>query len=470
MAGAKTPIMKSSKIPPQNLEAEQSILGGMLIEPSAVSRVFEFVESDDFYRDAHRVVFEAIIALFQKNEPIDLITVTNQLKNSNQLEAVGGASYLASLVDRVPTAANITYYGKIVHEKAILRRLIEGATEIVEKGYADGGDVDASLDRAEQMIFEIAQRKIKQSFFAVKDIVKKSFETIEKLFERKEMVTGVPTGYHDLDKITAGMQPSDLIIVAGRPSMGKTAFALNMVAHAAMEAGTPCAVFSLEMSKEQLVQRLLCCEAKVDASKLRGGFLSESDWPRLTRAAGSLSEAPIYIDDTPAINVLEMRAKTRRLQRDRGLGMVVVDYLQLMRGLGSIESREREISEISRSLKALAKELHVPVIALSQLNRGVELRTDKRPQLADLRESGSIEQDADIVMFVYRDEVYNRESPDRGTAEIIIGKQRNGPIGAVKLAFLNQYTRFENLARPMDEMPQPIDVPIDMAQPDEDPF
>lgn len=469
MAEAKRPA-RSSKIPPQNLEAEQSILGGMLIEPSAVSRVFEFVEADDFYREAHRVIFEAIITLFQKNEPIDLITVTNQLKNTSQLEAVGGASYIASLVDRVPTAANITYYGKIVHEKAILRRLIEGATEIVEKSYSDGGDVDTSLDRAEQMIFEIAQRKIKQSFFAVKDIVKKSFETIEKLFERKEMVTGVPTGYHDLDRITAGMQPSDLIIVAGRPSMGKTAFALNMVAHAAMEAGTPCAVFSLEMSKEQLVQRLLCCEAKVDASKLRGGFLSESDWPRLTRAAGSLSEAPIYIDDTPAMNVLEMRAKARRLQRDRGLGMLVVDYLQLMRGIGSIESREREISEISRSLKALAKELNIPVIALSQLNRGVELRTDKRPQLADLRESGSIEQDADIVMFVYRDEVYNRESPDRGTAEIIIGKQRNGPIGFVKLAFLNQYTRFENLARPMDDMPQPIDVPADMSQPDEDPF
>lgn len=463
---------KTMRVPPQNVEAERSVLGGVLIDRDAVSRVLEFLVPEDFYSEKHKLIFDAIISLYQKNEPADLVTVTNELRNSGKLEGAGGASYLSTLVDATPTAANIVHYGKIVHEKAILRRLISGATEIAEMGYDEGQtEVDNFLDHAEQIIFEVAQRKFKPSFYAVKDIVKDSFKAIEELYEKKELVTGVPTGFHELDRLTSGMQKSDLVIVAGRPSMGKTAFALSIVAHAAIDAGVPSAIFSLEMSKEQLVQRLLCSEAKVDAQKLRGGFLSESDWPKLTRAAGALSEADIFIDDTPAINVLEMRAKARRLQRDRGLGIVVVDYMQLMRGVGRVESREREISEISRSLKALAKELQVPVIALSQLNRAVENRQDRRPQLADLRESGSIEQDSDVVMFVYRDEVYNKETEDKGTAEIIIGKQRNGPIGKAKLAFINKYTRFENLAHGMDNVvsvPPMSSVPPDA--PDETPF
>jgi replicative DNA helicase len=459
------------KVPPQNLEAERSVVGGMLIDKDAVSRVLEFLIPDDFYSERHKLVYSAIISLYQKNEPADLVTVTNELRSGGSLDGAGGASYLSTLVDATPTAANIVHYAKIVHEKAILRRLISGATEIAEMGYDEGqAGVDDFLDHAEQIIFEVAQRKFKPSFFAVKDIVKDSFKAIEELYEKKEMITGVATGFHELDRLTSGLQNSDLIIVAGRPSMGKTALALNIAAHAAMEAGVATAVFSLEMAKEQLVQRLLCSEAKVDAQKLRGGFLSDSDWPKLTRAAGSLSEANIYIDDSPAMNVLEMRAKSRRLQKDKGLGLIIVDYLQLMRGVGRVESREREISEISRSLKALAKELKVPVVALSQLNRAVENRQDRRPQLADLRESGSIEQDSDVVMFVYRDEVYNRDSEDKGTAEIIVGKQRNGPIGRTKLAFISKYTRFENLAHGMDDpiSAPPVDAPPGVG--DESPF
>lgn len=446
------PDDKAMKVPPQNVEAERSVIGGMLIESDAVNKVLEFLRAEDFYREQHRIIYSAIISLYQKNEPADLVTVTNELRGAGQLDAAGGAAYLSTLVDSIPTAANIVYYGKIVHEKAILRRLIRGATEIAEMGYdPETLSAEAFIDKAEQIIFEIAQRKFKQAFYAVKDIVKDSFKTIEELYERKELVTGVPSGFHELDKLTSGFQKSDLIVLAGRPSMGKTALALNIAAHAATEAQVPCAVFSLEMSKEQLVQRLLCSEAQVNAQKLRGGFLSESDWPKLTRAAGALSDAKIYIDDSPGMNVIEMRAKARRLQREKGLGFVVVDYMQLMRGVGYIESREREISEISRSLKALAKELNLPVMALSQLNRALESRTDKRPQLADLRESGSIEQDSDVVMFVYRDDVYHKESEDAGTAEIIVGKQRNGPTGTVKLAFLRHFTRFENLAVGMDE-------------------
>lgn len=436
----------NERLPPQNIEAEQSVLGGMLLDAEAINRVVEMCSPDDFYREAHRLICQSVIRLYQRNEPADLVTVAEELRSQQKLEAVGGATYLATLADQLPTSANIAYYAKIVHEKAILRRLIQGATEIVRKAYEGGAEVDAYLDHAEQIIFEIAQQKVRPAFVSIKEIVKHSFKTIELLYERKQAVTGVATGYTDLDRMTSGFQPSDLIVVAGRPSMGKTALALCIAANAASQTGTSTAIFSLEMSKEQLVQRLLCSEARVDASKLRGGFLSERDWPKLTRAAGVLSEAAIFIDDTPAMNVLEMRAKARRLQRDKGLGLVVVDYLQLMRGLGHIESREREISEISRSLKALAKELHIPVIAISQLNRGVEARQDKRPQMADLRESGAIEQDADVIIFVYRDEMYNRESPDKGIAEIIIGKQRNGPTGFTRLAFLNEYTRFENLA------------------------
>lgn len=451
------PVPKENelKLPPQNLEAEQSVLGALLLDNDAINRVVEEITAEDFYRSSHRKIFQAIIDLYQRNEPADLVTLTTRLKTVGDIDEAGGASYLSSLVDRVPSAANVASYARIVREKSVLRRLIEGATQIVERSFSGEGEVDECLDNAEKIIFDIAQRRLRQGFVSVKEVVKDSFKAIEQLYERKELITGVPTGYKEMDRLTCGLQKSDLIVVAGRPSMGKTALALNIVEHAAVEANVVCAVFSLEMSKEQLVQRMLCSRAEVDASKLRGGFLNESDWPKLTRAAGLISEAPIFIDDSPAINVLELRAKARRLQKNCGLGLVVVDYLQLMRGIGRIESREREISEISRALKALAKELRVPVVALSQLNRGVEARQDKRPQLADLRESGAIEQDADVIAFVYRDEMYNRESPDAGKAEIIIGKQRNGPTGKLMLAFRGNITRFDDLAQGMDDYVEP---------------
>ena len=447
--------ISNHKVPPQNIEAEQCVLGGVLLENEAISKVLETLVPDDFYREPHRKICHSMIDLFEKNEPIDLITLTNALKGKNLLDEVGGGVYLSSLADSITTAANIEYYAKIVKEKAILRGLINTATEIVTRGYEDGGDVEDLLDQAEKNIFQISESQIKPSFYEIKSLLKESFKTIEKLYESKEIVTGVPSGFEELDKLTSGFQPSDLVIIAGRPSMGKTAFSLNIAQYAAIEKKIPSALFSLEMSKEQLVLRMLCSEAKVDAHKLRGGFLGETDWPKLTRAAGILSEAPIFIDDTPALSVLEMRAKARRLMAEHELGLVIVDYLQLMRGRGlsgrgrpSSETREQEISDITRSLKALAKDLNIPVIALSQLNRKVEERTDKRPHLADLRESGAIEQDADLITFIYRDEIYNRadDNPNKGIAEVIIGKQRNGPVGEIKLAFLDKYTTFENLA------------------------
>lgn len=448
---------QTTKLPPQNLEAEQAVLGGMLIDNDAINRVVEVVSPDDFYRDSHQKIFGAIIELYNKNEPSDLVTLTDTLKARGELESVGGASYLAALVDGVPTAANVTSYSKIVREKAVLRQLITGATDIVSRGYEEKGDIDEFLDNAEKIIFEIAQRRVGAGFTTVREIVRDSFKAIEALYEKKALITGVSTGFKDLDRYTSGLQKSDLIIIAGRPSMGKTAFALNVAENAAVESQKVCAVFSLEMSREQLVQRMLCSRGEVDAQKLRGGFLSESDWPKLTRAAGILSEAPLFIDDSPGLTVLEVRAKARRLQREHGLDLIMVDYLQLMRGGARLESREREISDISRSLKALAKELNVPVVALSQLNRGVESRTDKRPQLADLRESGAIEQDADVIAFIYRDEMYNPSSPDVGKAEIIIGKQRNGPTGRVMLSFRKNITRFDDLASGVDDFaPAPM--------------
>lgn len=437
------------KIPPQNIEAEQSVLGAVLLENEAINNVLEILATNDFYSEAHRRIFSAILELSEKNEPSDLITLSNILKDKNQLDSVGGVSYLATLVDNVPSAANIAYYSRIVKEKAILRGLIGAATEIITKSYdTTGSDIENVLDEAEHAIFEISENKIKPAFHPIKEIIKDSFRTIEELYEKKELVTGVPTGFEKVDDITSGLQKSDLIIIAGRPSMGKTAFALNIAQHVAIERGTSVALFSLEMAKEQLAIRMLSSEAKVDSQRLRKGFLGETDWPKLTTAAGRLSEAAIFIDDTPAITVLEMKAKARRLKAETGLGLIMLDYLQLMRGSRFSDSREQEISEISRSLKALAKELNVPVVAISQLNRKVEDRTNKRPQLADLRESGAIEQDADVIAFIYRDEVYNRseDNPEKGMAEIIIGKQRNGPVGTVKLAFLEKYTSFENLA------------------------
>ena len=443
------------KLPPQNIEAEQSILGSVLLENHAINAAQEIINPNDFYNEAHRRIFSVIAELADKNEPVDLITLSNALKDRKLLDSVGGTAYLASLVDNVPSAANISNYAKIVKEKAILRGLIGSATEIINSCYETGSDVDQVLDKAEHRIFEISENKIRTSFYPIKNIVRESFKAIEDLFTRKELITGVPTGFHKIDDMTSGLQNSDLIIIAGRPSMGKTAFALNIAQHAALDTQTPVAIFSLEMSKEQLAFRMLSSEAKVDSGRIRKGYLGETDWPKLTTAAGRLSEASLYIDDTPAITVLEMKAKSRRLKAESGLGLIIVDYIQLMRASTYQNSREQEISEISRSLKALAKELKVPVIALSQLNRKVEDRPNRRPQMADLRESGAIEQDADVIAFIYRDEVYNKsdDNPDKGIAEIIIGKQRNGPTGSVKLAFLDKFTTFENLAH-TDTHPQ----------------
>ena len=437
----------SFKLPPQNIEAEQSILGGILIENDALNTVVEFVEDGDFYREAHQKIFNCMIALSEKSEPLDLITLTNELKKKKELEEIGGASYLASLVESVPTAANIAYYAKIVKEKSILRKLISTATEIVTQSYQEGKDLEDFLDDAEQAIFRISEHRVKPAFYPIKEIVKESFKVIERLYEKKELITGVPSGFKDLDRKTTGFQNADLIIVAGRPSMGKTALCLNIAQHASINAKIPTAVFSLEMSKEQLAIRMLCSEARVDSGRLRSGFLSESDWPKLTMAAGALSDASIFIDDTPAISVLELRAKARRLKADRGLGLVIIDYLQLMRGRSGLERREQEISEISRSLKALAKELDIPVLAISQLSRKAEDRPGRRPQLSDLRESGAIEQDADVIIFIYRDEVYNPDSDHKGTAEVVIGKQRNGPTGKVDLTFISEFTTFKDLFR-----------------------
>jgi replicative DNA helicase len=442
---------KPGRVPPHNTEAEQSVLGGILLDNDVLPGVLEILRGEEFYRAAHRTIFAGVIDLFEKNDPCDLITLTNLLKSQNKLEEVGGASYLASLLDSVPSAANVSHYARIVGEKWLQRSLISSATEIVASGFDSGLAVDDLLYRAEQAIFQISERRIQPSFFPIKEVVKQSIKTLEQLYDRREMITGVPTGFVEFDRLTAGLQASDLIIIAGRPSMGKTAFALNIARHAAVEAEVPVGVFSLEMSKEQLGMRMLCSEARVNSQSMRSGFLSERDWPRLTRAAGTISEAPIFIDDAPTISALELRAKARRLKRDHNLGLVIVDYLQLMRGPHGAERREQEISEISRALKALAKELNVPVMALSQLNRRVEERHDKRPQLSDLRESGAIEQDADVIAFIYRDEVYNAESPDQGLAEVIVGKQRNGPTGKTKLTFLSQYTRFENMA--FEEVP-----------------
>lgn len=433
---------------PQHLEAERSILGGIILDNYAINSVLEIITVRDFHSEFHRRIFSAILELYDNNEPVDLITLSNKLSDDKNMAQAGGIAYIASLVDNVPSSANLAHWAKIVREKAIFRGLIGTATDILNKCYDSNSDVDQLLDEAEHAIFDITEKKIKPSFYPLRDIIKDSFRTIESLYERKELVTGVATGFSNLDDLTSGLQRSDLIIIAGRPSMGKTAFALNIAQNAALDSGVPVAVFSLEMSKEQLSMRMLSSEARVDSQRLRRGFLGETDWPKLTTAAGRLSEAPIYIDDTPAIQVLEMKAKARRLKAEAGLGMIVVDYIQLMRSSHSRESREQEISEISRSLKALAKELNVPVVALSQLNRKVEDRTNRRPQMADLRESGAIEQDADVIAFIYRDEVYNKSenNPDRGIAEIIIGKQRNGPQGTVRLAFLDKYTCFENLA------------------------
>jgi replicative DNA helicase len=440
--------LQLDRLPPQNLEAEQSILGAILIDNEALPKALEIVDPDDFYKNSHKKIFNAMVELFDKSEPIDLITLTDCLKKDEALEDVGGISYLSSVVNMVPTSANIRYHSKIVREKALLRGLVRTATDIANRVYEDNFDAEELVDYAEKSIFDISDKRVKASFATLKDVIKGSFEMIEQLYDKKETITGVSSGFGDLDELTSGFQRGELIIIGGRPSMGKTAFALNVAQHIGIELKEPVAVFSLEMAKEQLAFRLLCAEAMVNASSIRKGFIHKEDWHKLTSAASRLTDAPIFIDDSSSISVLELRAKARRLKMEHGLSMVVVDYLQLMRGRRSFERREQEISEISRSLKALAKELNVPVIAVSQLNRSVEARRPPKPILADLRESGAIEQDADVILFLYRDEIYNKDNPaNRGEAELDIAKQRNGPAGeTVKLTFISRSTRFMSRA------------------------
>ncbi|PIE34216.1 replicative DNA helicase [candidate division KSB3 bacterium] len=432
------------KQPPYNLEAEQAVLGAILLDNNAIFKALEIFHPSDFYRPSHQKIFEAMLTLNERGDIIDLLLLRDELERRNDLEHVGGPAYLVSLVDVVPTAANIEFHARIVHEKSIARRLLNASIEVATRCYDDSEDVSSILEEAEQRIFEISEGQIKQAFTPLRDIVKAGYEKIEELSTQQTLVTGAPTGFVELDRMTSGFQPSDLVILAARPSMGKTSFCLNLAQHMGVREKIPTAIFSLEMSKEQLGVRLLCAEARLDSNIVRIGDLQEEDWDRLTHASEILSNAPIYIDDTPAMSILEMRAKSKRLKMEKGLGAIIVDYLQLMQPKARRENRQQEITEISRSLKTLAKELSVPVIALSQLSRAVENRPDKRPQLSDLRESGAIEQDADIVMFIFRPEVYFEEAPE-GIAEIIISKQRNGPVGSVQLAFVKQYTRFENL-------------------------
>jgi replicative DNA helicase len=450
--------LPGGRVPPQNLDAERSLLGGVLLDNQALDDVLAIVKAEDFYRETHRRIFESMQALAARSEPIDRITVKNELTQQGVFAAVGGDDFIDLLDKLVPSASNLAYYAQIVRDKAIQRRLIEAAHAIAAAGYEQQGAVGEFVDEAERKIFAITEEKAQTAFTPVKEVVKTAFKLIQQLYERQEVITGFATGFADLDNLTSGFQPGDLVVLAARPSMGKTAFCLNIATHVGCRAkfnGKKCgvAIFSLEMPKEQLVMRMLASEARVDSQRLRTGRLIESDWGKLAHAAGVLADANIHIDDSPALSALELRAKSRRLASkfsasDAPLGLIVIDYLQLMRGNERIDSREQQISEISRSLKGLAKELKVPVLALSQLNRSLEKRPDKRPQLSDLRESGAIEQDADTICFIYREEVYEKEKQEvKGVAEIIVGKQRNGPIGTTTVAFLHEFTRFENLAR-----------------------
>jgi replicative DNA helicase len=446
-----------SRIPPHSLEAERAVLGAILLERESLPRAIEVLTAVDFYKEGHRKIFEAMRLLFERSEPVDLLTLAEQLRRDATLDEVGGPAALASLVEEAATAAHLLSYARIVREKALLRDLIRVATEIIGQSYEHRDDIDELLDEAEAQIFQLSERRLQGTAIHVRAILKDTFEYIERLYDRKEHVTGLATGFTKLDELTSGFQNADFIIIAGRPSMGKTAFALNVVKYAGVELRRRILVLSLEMSKEQLVQRLLCAEAKVNSQSVRTGYLEQRDWTRLTNAAGRLAEAPIFIDDTPAISVLEARAKARRMKAEHGLDLVVIDYLQLMRGRNA-ENRQQEISEISRSLKALAKELNVPVVALSQLSRAVEARQSKdyRPQLSDLRESGALEQDADLIMFLYRPERYGLQVEDGNLAEVIIGKQRNGPVDTVKLVFKPEFTSFENLAPESRSQLQPF--------------
>ena len=440
----------TSKIPPHSLEAERALLGAILLERESLPKAVEILKPSDFYKEGHRKIFDTMLTLFERNDPVDLLTLSEELRRQQLLDEVGGAATLAELVEEAATAAHLLAYGGIVREKALLRDLIRIATEIISESYEGREDVEKLLDDAERLIFQVSERRMQGTALPVRAILKDTFEHIERLYERKEHVTGLASGFVDLDRLTSGFQSSDFIIIAGRPSMGKTAFALNIAKYAGVEQRRRVLILSLEMSKEQLVQRLLCAEARVDSHKVRTGYLEPRDWTRMTHAAGRLAEAPIFIDDSPALSVLEARAKARRMKAEHGLDLIVIDYLQLMRGRNP-ENRQQEISEISRSLKALAKELNVPVVALSQLSRAVEARQSKdfRPQLSDLRESGALEQDSDLILFVYRPERYGLQAEEgERISEIIIGKQRNGPVDTVKVTFIPEYASFENLASP----------------------
>ncbi len=437
---------------PHSLDAEKSVLGAILIHNDAFNAAAEVIDAGDFFRDAHRRIFDRMVAMNERGHAIDFVTLKEELSRGGELEEVGGPAYIASLADGVPRSANVEYYAKIVKEKSTLRSLIHSANKILTEAYAAEEEPDLLLDEAERAIFAIAEDRIRAGFVPLRDLVQSSFATIEKLQQHKGLVTGVPTGFVDLDELTSGLQPSDLILVAARPSMGKTSFVLNVAQHIGTSTDMTVGFFSLEMSKEQLFMRMLTSEARIDAHRFRTGFLNEKDYGRLSHALGTLAEARVFIDDTASIGVLEMRAKARRLKAEHGLHLLIIDYIQLMQGRGRFESRQVELASISRSLKGLAKELRVPIVALSQLSRAPETRSDHRPQLSDLRESGALEQDADVVMFIYREEQYrdsdgNTSQEAEGTAEIIIGKQRNGPVGTARLAFIKEHTRFENLAR-----------------------
>lgn len=433
------------KIPPQNLEAEQAVLGSTMLEKEAVYAVLEIIQPQDFYKDSNQLIFEAVQRLAERNEPVDLITITDELRTLGNLEKAGGVTYLATVANSVPSAANVEYYARIVAEKSLLRKLIKASSKISALCFEEQEDPVSLLDQAERLILSISGGSGKGNIASIRSVLLETLNKIESLYLQNTSVTGVASHYHALDRFTSGWQKSDLIILAARPAMGKTSLCLNIAQNVAVKDNLPVAVFSLEMSKEQLVQRMLCAEAMVDAQKLRNGRLTEEDWVRLTNAVAPLSNAPVYIDDTPGITVMELRSKTRKLKAEKGLGLVVIDYLQLMQGNKRTDNRQQEISEISRSLKALARELDVPIIALSQLSRAVEQGNEKRPSLSHLRESGALEQDADLVMFIYRDEYYNPESEKKNIAEVIIAKHRHGPVGSVELGFIKEYTKFVNL-------------------------
>ncbi len=444
--------MFQNQIPPQNIEAEQAVLGAIFLQPSSIIVASEYLMAEDFYRVAHQKIFQVMLKLNNSGSAVDLVTVTEELSATKSLEDVGGVAYLSELAESAPTAANIEYYAKIVDEKSLLRRTIRVASQIVQDGYSREDEVEAYISEAEKSIMEVAQRKNAGAFQNIKDVLVNTYDNIEILANRKGDITGIPTGFAELDRMTAGFQRNDLIIVGARPSVGKTAFALNIAQNVATKTEENVAIFSLEMGAEQLVMRMLCAEGNIDAQALRTGALSDEDWRKLTMAMGSLSNAGIFIDDTPGVRIGDIRSKCRRLKQEHGLGMILIDYLQLIRGDGnSGDNRQQEVSEISRSLKALARELKVPVIALSQLSRGVEQRQDKRPMMSDIRESGSIEQDADIVAFLYRDDYYDKESENKNIIEIIIAKQRNGPVGTVSLAFVKEYNKFVNLEQRYDD-------------------